>query len=365
LFPFRHISVPQQHPFPMIIQHNISLKSYNTFGIAATANAFCSVTSMDDLEYLFSHDHLNTPNALILGGGSNILLTKNLDALVVKIALKGINIIREDTNTVTIEVAAGELWDDVVQYAVSKNWCGLENLSLIPGSMGAAPVQNIGAYSVELKDVIVCVKGMMRSTGELREISALECAFAYRDSIFKRDLRDQYVITSVVMRLLKNPRVQNLHLEYGALRQELRQLFPTAKPDEYTIAHVREAVCQIRRSKLPDPAIIGNAGSFFKNPEVPFDHYTRIKSQYSDVPFFPAHQANTVKIPAGWMIEQCAWKGKHLAPNSDAAVHDKQALVLVNHGTADGMEILELSQKIRASVEERFGIRLEMEVNAW
>ncbi len=348
----------------MIIQHNISLKPYNTFGIAATANAFCTVTSMDDLDYLFQHHPLNAPNTHILGGGSNILLTQNLDALVVQLSLKGITIIREDTETVDIEVAAGERWDDVVQYAVSQNWGGIENLSLIPGSAGAAPVQNIGAYGVELRNVVVCVKGMMRQTGEMREISARECAFAYRDSIFKHDLRDAYVITSVVMRLVKSPGAHDLHCDYGALRQELAQLFPTTKSDEYTVSHVREAVCAIRRSKLPDPAIIGNAGSFFKNPEVSSEEFARIKSVYPNVPFFPA-KANTVKIPAGWMIEQCAWKGKRLSLDSDAAVHDKQALVLVNHGTANGSDILALAEKIRTSVEERFGVRLEMEVNTW
>jgi UDP-N-acetylmuramate dehydrogenase len=245
---------------------------------------------------------------------------------------------------------------------VAENWGGLENLSLIPGSVGAAPVQNIGAYGVELQNVLVSVQAVERSTGEIRIFSKEECSFGYRDSIFKREDGKEYIITSVVLRLRKNPTVHDLNTSYGALRQEIVRLFPSTKAEEYTIAHVRAAVCATRQAKLPNPAIIGNAGSFFKNPTVPLEIYTRIKSTYSQAPSFPV-SAEAVKIPAGWMIEECGWRGKHLSATSDAAVHDKQALVLVNHGKASGAEILELSQHIQASVEERFGIRLETEVN--
>jgi UDP-N-acetylmuramate dehydrogenase len=348
----------------MEIQHNISLQPYNTFAIDAKADGFCTVATVEELQDILAQERQQRefPFMFILGGGSNILFTKDVGGLVVKMALRGTTIIRETATTLDVEVAAGENWDSVVQNAVTENWGGLENLSLIPGSVGAAPVQNIGAYGVELQNVLVSVQAVERSTGEIRIFSKEECSFGYRDSVFKREEGKEYIITSVVLRLRKNPTAHDLNTSYGALRQEIVRLFPSTKAEEYTINHVRAAVCATRQAKLPNPAIIGNAGSFFKNPTVPVETYTRIKSTYPQAPSFPVSE-ETVKIPAGWMIEECGWRGKHLSATSDAAVHDKQALVLVNHGKASGAEILELSQQIRASVEERFGIALETEVN--
>ena len=349
----------------MEIQRNISLKPYNTFALEAKAAGFCTVSTVEEIQTLVAQEREQKkfPSLFILGGGSNILFTANVEALVVKIALKGTTILHETATTLDVEIAAGEEWDSAVQNAVTQNWGGLENLSLIPGSVGAAPVQNIGAYGVELQNVLVSVRGIMRSTGEKRELSCEECSFGYRDSIFKRDLREKFIITSVVLRLQKNPTtVSDLAISYGALTEEIERLFLGVRREDYTIQHVRSAVCSVRRSKLPNPAVIGNAGSFFKNPTVPYEIYNRIKSTYPEVPSFPVSE-KLVKIPAGWMIERCDWKGKHLTPSSDAAVHDKQALVLVNHGAARGEEILELSRQIQASVYEHFGVTLETEVN--
>ncbi|MBL7993190.1 MAG: UDP-N-acetylmuramate dehydrogenase [Candidatus Kapabacteria bacterium] len=349
----------------MEIQRNISLKPYNTFALEAKAAGFCTVSTVEEIQTLLAQEREQKkfPSLFILGGGSNILFTANVEALVVKIALKGTTILHETATTLDVEIAAGEEWDNAVQNAVTQNWGGLENLSLIPGSVGAAPVQNIGAYGVELQNVLVSVRGIMRSTGEKRELSCEECFFGYRDSIFKRDLREKFIITSVVLRLQKNPTtVSELSVSYGALAEEIERLFLGVRREDYTIQHVRSAVCSVRRSKLPNPAVIGNAGSFFKNPTVPHEIYNRIKSTYPEVPSFPVSE-NLVKIPAGWMIERCGWKGKRLMPASDAAVHDKQALVLVNHGAATGEEILELSRQIQSSVQEHFGVALETEVN--
>lgn len=348
----------------MNIQRNVSLKQYNTFGIDVQAFSFCTIASIEELQRIVVEEQKKFPSISILGGGSNILLTRDIHALVVRIGLKGIAVVREDEGTLDIEVRAGENWDTFVQHAVRHNWGGIENLSLIPGSVGAAPVQNIGAYGVELKNLILRVQGVMRSSGEIVSLSQEECGFGYRDSVFKRELRDAFIITSVVVRLRKQPSGASLQIQYGTLRQELERLFPAISSDLYTIHHVREAVCAIRRSKLPSPDMIGNAGSFFKNPEISLESYHRIKKTYPDVPSFPANTAS-VKIPAAWLIEKCGWKGKRLSPTSDAAVHDKQALVLVNHGTATGKEILELSGQISLSVQERFGIGLETEVNIW
>ncbi len=349
----------------MEIQRNISLKPYNTFALEAKAAGFSTVSTVEEIQDLLAQERERKEfsSLLILGGGSNILFTTNVKALVIKIALKGTTILHETATTLDVEVAAGEEWDSVVQNAVIQNWGGLENLSLIPGSVGAAPVQNIGAYGIELQNVLVSVRGVMRSTGEKREFSRDECSFGYRDSIFKRDLREKFIITSVVLRLQKNPTsASDLAISYGALEEEIERLFPGVRREDYTVQHVRSAVCSVRRSKLPNPAVIGNAGSFFKNPTVPREIYNRIKSSYPEVPSFSVSD-NLVKIPAGWMIERCGWKGKRLMPNSDAAVHDKQALVLVNYGAATGDEILELSRQIQTSVHEHFGVALETEVN--
>lgn len=348
----------------MTILRNYSLKQHNTFGLEAKANAFCRAETLPELQEILHGEAPNFQQIRVLGGGSNILLTQHLDALVINIALKGIAILHETTETIDVEVQAGEIWDEWVQYAVGHNWGGVENLSLIPGSVGAAPVQNIGAYGVELQDTILAVKGIQRSSEEMLTMTKEQCRFGYRDSIFKQSLREQIIITSVVMRLKKNPQPKDLHTHYGAIEQEIRRIYPALQIHERSIYHVREAVCAIRRSKLPNPAQIGNAGSFFKNPEIPLSQYQAIKQQYPEAPSFPVSE-QVIKLPAAWLIEQCGWKGKRLHASSDAAVHDKQALVLVNYGAAKGEELLELSRQIQQDVQERFGVVLSPEVNVW
>jgi UDP-N-acetylmuramate dehydrogenase len=342
----------------MIIEHNISLKPHNTFGLESYAAAFVRVTTTDELRAALMAGR-DFKRVLVLGGGSNMLLTQDVDGLVIKIELRGMNIIHETASTLDVECAAGEVWDDVVQRAVEQNWCGIENLSLIPGSIGASPVQNIGAYGVELKDVLLSVQGMMRDSGEMRTFTKQECAFGYRDSIFKRELSNRFVITSVTMRLRKNPTAADLNTSYGAIREEIAILRPNANTDEYTVHDVSEAVRRIRHSKLPDPAVLGNAGSFFKNPEVSRDVYERVHAQFPAVPAFML-DSGLVKIPAGWLIEQVAWKGKRVG---DAGMHAQQALVLVNYGNATGQELVRVAGEARAAVQEKFGIELETEVN--
>jgi UDP-N-acetylmuramate dehydrogenase len=350
---FLKSSVPR-----MTIEHNISLKPHNTFGVDVRAKALVRVATLDDLRTALVAGH-DFKRVLVLGGGSNLLLTHNVEGLVIKIELRGMEIVLQSLSTLDVECAAGEVWDDIVQKAVAQNWGGIENLSLIPGSIGAAPVQNIGAYGVELKDVLVSVQGMMRDTGEMRTITRQECAFGYRDSIFKRELHDKFVITSVTMRLCKNPTAADLNTQYGAIQQEIVSVRQNATPQNYTLNEVSEAVRRIRASKLPSPALLGNAGSFFKNPEVPYHVYERIHTQFPTAPVFML-DSGLVKIPAGWLIEQCGWKGKRVG---DAGMHSRQALVLVNYGNATGQDLVRIADDVRASVQEKFGIRLETEVN--
>lgn len=342
----------------MIIEQNISLKPYNTFGLDVRTTAFVRVTTLDELRsaLLAGRDF---KRILVLGGGSNVLLTQDIDGLVIKIELRGMTIINETASMLEVECAAGEVWDEVVQKAVKQNWCGIENLSLIPGSVGAAPVQNIGAYGVELKDILVSVQGMMRDSGKMRTLTTQECAFGYRDSIFKRELRDIFIITSVTMHLRKNPTHTDLNTSYGAIEQEIARMRPTAMPDEYTLQDVSEAVRHIRRSKLPDPAVLGNAGSFFKNPEVLPEVYERIRVEFPAAPVFMM-DSGLIKIPAGWLVEQCAWKGKRVG---DAGMHAQQALVLVNYGNATGLDLVRVADEVRAAVQAKFGIELATEVN--
>ncbi len=342
----------------MILQHNYPLKPHNTFALDVFAEQFVSISSEEELREVFRSEQGARP-VFVLGGGSNVLFTQNVQGLVCKIALTGIRIVRETAETLDVECAAGEGWDDVVRTAVQQNWGGIENLSLIPGSIGAAPVQNIGAYGVELKDVLVSVQGMMRDTGEMRTLTQEECKFGYRDSIFKRDLRNKFVITSVMMRLRKNPTANNLHTSYGAIREELTKLFPETPHESYTVHHVSEAVRSIRRSKLPDPAVLGNAGSFFKNPEVSRNVYERLHAEHPAMPVFVL-DSGKVKIPAAWLIEQTGWKGRK---DGDAGMHAQQALVLVNYGNATGQDLVRLSERVRADVFAKFALQLETEVN--
>lgn len=333
----------------MVIEANKSLKSLNTFGINVRARHFCEVTTQNQLiELLASHGN---ENLFILGGGSNMLLTKDIDALVVHVNLKGISIISENEHSVIVEAMAGENWHEFVQYCIDNDLGGLENLSLIPGNVGTAPIQNIGAYGVELKDVFESCTALHRETIELQEFNRKECAFGYRDSIFKREAKNKYIITSVRFKLQKAP--HTLNTTYGAIQSLLKD---NAQP---TIKDVSEAVIAIRQSKLPDPKELGNSGSFFKNPVLGKDDFRAFRQQNPEAPFYEVSPTE-FKVPAGWLIEQAGFKGKRF---EDAGVHKNQALVLVNYGNASGEEIWELALLIQKEIRSKFGIYLEPEVN--
>lgn len=334
----------------MQLQQNISLKPFNTFGIDVTARHFVQVSDLDELQELASLDY----KKYILGGGSNILLTGNINGLVIQNKLKGITIEREDDSHIWLNVQSGEIWHDLVLHTISKNLGGIENLALIPGTAGASPMQNIGAYGVEAKETIESVTCWHWAEKTFITLTNIECNFGYRDSIFKHKLKDQTFITSVVYKLSKHPEFRT---DYGAIAHELERLGVQA----LSVQAIAQAVINIRSSKLPDPKVIGNAGSFFKNPTISLQHYNLLHSQYADMPSYPVSDT-MVKVPAGWLIEQCGWKGYRLG---DMGVHAKQALVLVNYGGARGNEIWELSGEILHSVEQKFGIELEREVQVW
>jgi UDP-N-acetylmuramate dehydrogenase len=333
------------------LSENISLKNYNTFGIDANARYFLTIESPDDIVDFFGlNKNFLKEERLILGGGSNLLFTSDFNGLIIYPDIHGIRVISEFDQIIEIEVGAGERWDDFVALCVEKGWGGTENLSLIPGNVGAVPVQNIGAYGVEAESIILTVNGIFLDTLEKKSIAGGECEFEYRNSIFKTELKGKFIVTSVVFRLQKNP---SYVLTYGILKTEL------AKYEEVNLKTVRNAVISIRESKLPDPKKIGNAGSFFKNPVVKIEVAEKIKNQFEGIPTFTEEQGK-VKIAAGWLIEKSGWKGKSLG---NAAVHDKQALVIVNKGNAIGEEIYKLSQNIQRDVYSKFGIELEPEVN--
>ncbi|MFN8348173.1 MAG: UDP-N-acetylmuramate dehydrogenase [Spirosomataceae bacterium] len=336
----------------LTIQSNVSLKSYNTFGIDVTTRYLVEVDSDQDIQTLLQLPDIQTLPKLILGGGSNLLLTQDFNGLVIKINIKGIDTVKEDQDHVWLRVGAGENWHEFVIYCVERGLGGIENLSLIPGTTGAAPMQNIGAYGVEIKDTFDRLEAVDMTTGTKRTFTNAECRFGYRDSVFKNEVKGQYIITYVQFRLDKNPA---FHTSYGDIQKTLEQM----GVKELTIKAVSDAVIKIRRSKLPDPAEIGNAGSFFKNPEIPALQYESLKSEYPDIPGYVLNE-DTVKVPAGWLIEQCGWKGKRFG---NIGVHTRQALVLVNYGGGKGAEIKQLSEKIQTSVAERFGIQLHSEVN--
>jgi UDP-N-acetylmuramate dehydrogenase len=335
----------------MNIQENISLKPFNTFGIDQTARFFTAVDSVEDLKSALIWAKVRNLDVWVLGGGSNLLLTQDLEGLVIKVELKGIELIRESEDHVWVKVGAGEVWHDLVSHAIRRNWAGIENLSLIPGTVGASPMQNIGAYGVELKEVFDSLEALHRSTFELEVFSHEACQFGYRESIFKNVVKDQYVICSVIFRLNKNAK---FHVDYGAIQEVLKQ----KGVEKLSIQAVSEAVIDIRQSKLPDPKTIGNAGSFFKNPTISEEQFQKLRSDFPEIPGYS--NKHGVKVPAGWLIEQAGWKGYRAG---DVGVHAKQALVLVNFGTGTGREIQLLSEKIRQSVLEKFGIELNPEVN--
>lgn len=336
-----------------MILTNVSLRPFNTFGIDVSAKAFAQVTTQDELNEVLEHQRKAEEELLILGGGSNILFTRNMDGLVLLNQLGGISIVKEDKDTVTVKAGAGVVWHELVMHSVAQGWGGIENLSLIPGKVGAAPMQNIGAYGVELREVFIELEAIHIESGESRRFSSDECRFGYRESVFKRELRGQYVITSVTLQLSKQP---NLNTSYGAISQELEKM----NVQQPTVADVSRAVINIRRSKLPDPARLGNAGSFFKNPVVASELADNIRKVYPDLPSYPAEGG--VKLAAGWLIEKCGWKGKVVG---NTGSHRDQALVLVNYGNATGHEIYQLSEHILQSVKDTFGVELEREVNVY
>jgi UDP-N-acetylmuramate dehydrogenase len=336
------------------VETNIALAGLTTFGIAATAQQLVRVDSVADLLQVLKAAEADAVPLTVLGGGSNVLLTGDVQGLVMKMEIMGRRIVREDANHVDVEFGAGEVWHDVVTWTVEQGWGGLENLALIPGTVGAAPMQNIGAYGVEQAACVVSCTYVDRATQSIHTLDADACAFGYRESIFKHDLRDKAVIVHVTYRLQRHPAVQT---SYADVRNELA----ARGIGEPTIHDVYDAVVAIRTRKLPDPAVIGNAGSFFKNPVVDAETYTRLRSANADMPAYPQADG-TYKLAAAWLIDQCGWKGHR---DGDAGVHANQALVLVNHGGATGRQILELSARIVASVHDAFGVTLEREVNVW
>jgi UDP-N-acetylmuramate dehydrogenase len=362
----------------MEIFSNHPLFKFNTFGIDVRAKEFVDVEKEDDLMHIISSNLDKTKKLLILGGGSNVLFTGDFDGLVIRVCTKGKEIIKEDEDEVQLRVAAGEDWDGLVEYCVKNGWAGLENLSGIPGLAGSSPIQNIGAYGTELKDQFVSLEALNLCTGERVQFDPERCQFGYRDSIFKRALKGRVVITHVVFSLKKNP---VFNLSYQALKQKLAHI----PEKEISLQNIREAVLEIRASKLPDPKVIGNAGSFFKNPVISHSALEQLKERYPGIVYYSAPdltpwppvprfrgdllergnrgtggEGGEVKLAAGWLIEQCGWKGFR---KGDAGVHKDQALVLVNYGNATGREILDLAGKIQQSVREKFGVELEREVN--
>ena len=335
----------------MHIQQNISLKPFNTFGIDANASHFVEVSTMEVLKQVLTLKMY--PNKLILGGGSNMLLTQDFNGLVIHINLKGIELISEDADFVYVKANAGEVWHDFVMYCINNDFGGVENLSLIPGNVGTAPIQNIGAYGVELKDVFYACEAISIENQTMETFGKMDCHFDYRNSVFKQEAKGKYIITNVTFKLTK--RNHQLHINYGTIASQLA-LMNIENP---TIQDISKAVIAIRESKLPNPKVIGNSGSFFKNPVVKKTHYEKLLQNFTDMPSYPVSDEN-VKIPAGWLIEKAGFKGKRFG---DYGVHKNQALVLVNYGNAKGSDILKLSELIQKTIHRLFGISIEAEVN--
>lgn len=335
----------------MKIRKDYSLLPHNTFGMDVKASLFIEYDSVEELKDILCRYPLEAGPWLHIGGGSNLLFTGDYPGIILHSAIRGYEVVEENAGEVVVRVGAGEVWDDFVAYTVSQGWYGAENLSLIPGEVGASAVQNIGAYGVEAKDLIVEVETVGVTTGKERVFRNEECGYAYRESVFKLSLKRQYIVTHVSFRLKKTPAY---HLDYGNVRAELEK-----RGCALTLASVREGIIKIREGKLPDPKVQGNAGSFFMNPIVPREQFEALQKAYPQMPHYEV-DAGRVKIPAAWMIDQCGWKGKSLGR---AGVHDKQALVLVNRGGATGAEVIRLSEEIRKSVMEKFGISIMPEVN--
>jgi len=332
-----------------MIQRDVSLKNYNTFGLDYKADCLISVKSEKEAISVLKKRESLKEQLFILGGGSNLLFTKDFQGTIIHPEIGGIKIAEQKSDHIIVSSGAGVIWDNLVEWTVNKGFGGLENLSLIPGNVGATPVQNIGAYGVEVKDLIEKVRAISMIDASVVDFSNSECRFGYRDSIFKGELKGKYLVTNVSFRLMTNPL---LNIIYGSLKEE------TEKLGHASLRTVRQAVINIRRSKLPDPDLIGNAGSFFKNPVVTKSVAEIIRQKYLGVPCYDEPSGGT-KMAAGWLIDQCGWKGIR---KGDAGVHDKQALILLNHGKATGTDILKLSEEIKQSVSDKFGIELEQEV---
>jgi UDP-N-acetylmuramate dehydrogenase len=337
----------------MQFHQNYPLKKYNTFGIDVYAKYFAEFSSVIDLHNLFQSNEGRQQPILVLGGGSNILFTKNFDGLVLKNEIKGIETIHEDEKYVYVKAGAGGNWHQFVQHCIQYNFAGVENLSLIPGNVGASPMQNIGAYGVEIKDVFHSLEAFHFEEKKIINFTLNDCEFGYRESVFKKKYKNQFAILNVIFRLRKNP---HFNISYGAIEEELKKM----QVEKLSIKAISDAVINIRTSKLPDPALIGNAGSFFKNPVVNKNKFKELKELHKiEIPFYKINEDH-FKVPAGWLVEQCGWKGYR---KGDAGCYEKQALVLVNYGGASGHEILELSEEIKISVLGKFGLILETEVN--
>lgn len=334
----------------MIIKENISLLSYNTFGIDAKADYFIEYSSVKELQTALQSEIVKSNRMLHIGGGSNLLFMKDFNGVILHSAINFIKKVSEDADVVMLEAGAVVNWDDFVAYTVENGWGGVENLSLIPGEVGASAVQNIGAYGVEVQDVIVEVNAVEIETGEPKTFSVEGCQYGYRESIFKKELKGKYIITSVVFKLQKQPEFK---LNYQHLEAEV------LKNGDINLQNIRQTIIAVRESKLPDPKIFGNAGSFFMNPVISKAHFNELLAQYPQMPHYFVSETEE-KVPAGWLIDQCGWKGKQIG---NAGVHDKQALVLVNKGGATGAEIVYLAEQIQASVKSKFGIELRAEVN--
>ena len=333
----------------MNFQSNFQLKEYNTFGISATAKEFVAVSNPTELATVLKSNQ----NIFVLGGGSNMLLTQNIDKLVVHINFKGIEVTKEDENNVWVKAQAGENWHEFVLYCIEHNYGGIENLSLIPGNVGTTPIQNIGAYGVEIKDTFDNCTAMEIASQELKSFDKTSCNFGYRESVFKNELKNQYIITDVTFKLTKKN--HNINTSYGAIDVELAK----NNISNPTLKQVSDAVIAIRQSKLPNPKELGNSGSFFKNPIITKTDYEKIKLHYPEMPHYVVSETE-VKVPAGWLIEQAGFKGKRFG---DAGIHKNQALVLVNYGNATGQEILAVAKDIQNTILEKYSIQIEAEVN--
>jgi UDP-N-acetylmuramate dehydrogenase len=336
----------------MNVRTNVSLKKYNTFGIDVKAKYLLEINNFEELnEFISDNSYSNIPK-LIIGEGSNILFTEDYDGIVIKIKIKGIEILEDNSKHVLIKAYAGEKWDDLVKYSVQKNYAGIENLSYIPGSVGSAPVQNIGAFGSEAKDTIINVEFFDLLLKKIHNISNADCHFDYRDSIFKHELKNNIIITSVTFKLNKNF-IPNIN--YPVLKNELIK----NGGKKYNITDIRDSIIKIRTNKIPDPSIIGNAGSFFKNPTISLKQYEKLKIEYPNIVAFDCKDKNIKKISAGWLIEATGWKGKRIG---NVGTHNKQALIILNYNNATGMEILNFTKNIQESVFSMFGIKIEREV---